>query len=255
MRRFPFICLLALLWPSCSVKEARQDCPCLVEVDLQPFSEVTGVASLDLNGYRMERQLRDEDSLTVQRLLPAGDRFSIRVWSGVSRMRRDGTLLKVEEGTDCDSLFLFWTALPGRQEQTRVQAWPRKQFASVLLKVFPDEDQPAPSRYTVRSNYASIDLNEGRPVPGRLRIPLAAGAAEHRFCLPRQARDGQLLLEADDGAGNHFAYPLGEWILAAGYDWTAPDLADIVVGADFMQGKFEVTVLEWEPGDMMRQML
>lgn len=254
MRAGPFICLSAFLWASCSVKEARQDCPCRLEVDLTAFGEVTRQVSLDLDGKALERSLLGPDSLLVRTRVAASDFLDIRVWSGVSRMEARGSLLQVKEGNDGDSLFLFCSRLPGRRESALVKAVPHKQFATVVLQVLP-EDLPAGVRFTVRGQYGSFDLDGGQPVAAPLVIPLPEGKAESAFRLPRQEAAGVLVLEEDDGKGNLRSYPLGEWILAAGYDWNAPDLDDILVAVDFVMNSFQVQVSPWIPGEKMEHLL
>ena len=193
MRAGPFICLSAFLWASCSVKEARQDCPCRLEVDLTAFGEVTRQVSLDLDGKALERSLLGPDSLLVRTRVAASDFLDIRVWSGVSRMEARGSLLQVKEGNDGDSLFLFCSRLPGRRESALVKAVPHKQFATVVLQVLP-EDLPAGVRFTVRGQYGSFDLDGGQPVAAPLVIPLPEGKAESAFRLPRQEAAGVLVL-------------------------------------------------------------
>ena len=252
MRARLLIGLFAVLGASCSVKEARQDCPCRLELDLSAFGEVARQVSLDLDGEAMERSLRSGDSLTIHTLLKARDRINVRVWSGVSRMKPDGNVLRVKAGEDSDSLFLFCGDYPGRVERAYVQAVPHKQFATVTLQlVSRTEGDPSAIRYTVRGEYGCIDLNLGTPVLGALNIPLPQNLDQCCFRLPRQKAGGLLVLEANDGKGNRENYSLGQWILDAGYDWNAQDLDDILVAADFVEGEFTVTVNPWIPGDAL----
>ena len=161
-------------------------------------------------------------------------------------------VLSVREGEESDSLFLFTASAPGTGEKVSIQAVPHKQFASVLLRVVPDEGQIS---YCVRSNYGSISLADGKALPGDLLIPLSGAEGDHIFRLPRQSAVSMLVLEAHYSDGLVHVYPMGEWISRAGYDWTLQDLDDIVIGADFALGHYQVGVENWSGGEESDELL
>ena len=247
--------LAGAFFTACSVKEARRDCPVRLELDLTAFEEVARSVLVELDGQIFSCRLDSPDSLVRRLSVASQDPLEIRVWSGAApSLCREG-VLRVPEGEQSDSLFLFSRELRGRPEKALVRAVPHKQFATVTLRLFPAAGEPRPLRYTVRSDYGCLDLSQGLPVAGRLAIPLAPAGEESQFRLPRQPARGNLVLEAEDPSGGRETYPLGEWILSAGYDWTSPDLDDIVVGADFGLGLFTVEVAPWTAGGKMEQML
>lgn len=64
--------------------------------------------------------------------------------------------------------------------------------------------------------------------------------------IPRQV-DGSLLLEIDFlDTGEVRTFPVGEYILESGYDWSAPDLEDIEVEMDFSRSSLTFTVSKWK---------
>ena len=232
MRIRALITLAAVLCASCSVKEVRHGCPCSLEVDYSRFAEVAGGVHLELGGLDMDRTVSDGEEMVAVLDLPRADRISVRVWSGVQS----------------DSIFLFGASVPGMEETVKVTAVPHKQFASVLLRILSREDDSV--SYTVKSNYSRVDLTTGRALPGDLVIPLTGIGENHVFRLPRQSRDCMLVLETGFSNGIVQAYPLGEWIKLAGYDWEAEDLDDIMVGADFAMGHYEVKIGDWDAGEL-----
>lgn len=256
MKALSLIFCILVLMASCSVKENRVNCPCIVEIDLTDFAPVTGSVCVEMEGFGVSTQELHGDGGYYARYSVAGHAsYRLSVWSGVSRMMSESGVLSVPEGEDCDSLFLFGASVPGFEEIVRVKAQPHKQFAGVLLRVAPDADGPSGVRYTVKSDYGGIDLAHGTAVKGDLMIRLPGGDGDHLFKLPRQAPSSHLVLEAVDSRGNVSSYPLGEWISEAGYDWTAEDLDDIIVGADFSLGRFDVRVADWEAGELNTQIL
>ena len=237
MRIPALIMLAAMLCASCSVKEVREACPCMLEIDCSAFADVAGSVYMDLDGRVMERSVEDDEDMVSLFKVPKKEKISVAVWSGAQG----------------DSLYFFGTSVQGMEETVKVSAVPHKQFASVLLKVLSSEENFV--SFTVKSNYCGIDLKTGRTLPGNLSIPLSGKGGNYVFCLPRQASDSMLILEAGIENGVVQAYPLGEWIKMAGYDWTAADLDDIAVAADFSLGHYEVSIGEWDAGDASDQII
>ncbi len=241
---------------SCSIKEMRLECPCTLEIDYSQFGKVARRVYLDLDGQISDREITSQDSLiTSESIHMTQSSFQVRIWSGISRTEASSMILDAPEGEEADSLFLFCTAIPGNQEIVRIEAVPHKQFANVLLQVFSSEEDTPYINYTVRSDYGSIDLSRGTSLPGSMSIPLGSGSQDRSFRMPRQNPGSKLVLEVEDVAGNIFSYPLGEWILNAGYDWNAVDLDDIIVGADFYTGVFHVSVVDWDMEEAKEEML
>jgi len=220
--RVPVLILFAAALASCSVKEARRDCPCLLEADLTAFAEVSRHVTLEVGDRMVDWTMDESEKLTALFKVPKTDVIDVTVKCG-----------------GVDSLFLFTAAVPGMEEKVTVRAVPHKQFARVLLKLVQTPDSGI--SYTVTGDYVNF------PLPGT--------EGNYMFRLPRQRPGSSLSLDAKDADGNVNSFPLGEWILGAGYDWEATDLDDIVIGADFTIGVFGVTVGEWDAGDEMAPML
>lgn len=220
--RAPALILFAAALASCSIKEARRDCPCLVETDLAAFAEVSRHVTLEVGDRVSEWSLDGSDKLIAAFKVPKTEEIGITVKCG-----------------GMDSLFLFTASVQGMDEKVTVRAVPHKQFARVLLKLVQSPNSGI--NYTVISDYVNIAL--------------PPGDGNYMFRLPRQKPGSPISLDASDADGNVNSFPLGEWILRAGYDWEATDLDDMVIGADFTLGVFGVTVGEWEDGGEMNPLL
>ncbi len=79
-------------------------------------------------------------------------------------------------------------------------------------------------------------------------LPAAAEAATEvscSLCLPRQ-RDSSLSLEIAEEASVLKSFALGNYIEGSDYDWSAPELDDIVVTIDYARTRLSISVGEWE---------
>ncbi|MBO7397450.1 MAG: hypothetical protein J6T89_05295 [Bacteroidales bacterium] len=247
--RVPAVAAAALLWLcACSVKEPRELCPCIVEVDLSAFSERAHRLSVDLGGLHLERDFQEGDSLLLVLRRPRLGLVPLTVWAGGEKMQLRGRTLTVGALGGCDSVFVENVVLDTDGEICRVRPIPRKQFANVWLQLIPEEEDPPGISYRIRSDCNGIILDSSKPASGPLELPLDSEGPRFLFRLPRQSEDAALVLESLLPDGSVQSYPLGNWILEAGYDWNARDLDDIAVGMDLYDGSFTVSVLPWSEG-------
>lgn len=249
-----FLPLLLLLLASCSVKEARDSCPCRVEIDLTAFSEISRSVRVGLGENRRVRALTAQDSLHLTMVIRQQASVPVSVRNGLTRMEERGDTLRVPPGAQCDSLYLFLQAADASGDRLRLHAVPHKQFATVFLYLQGgDGTAPESMACTVRSDCSGLDSRTGQAVGGTLSIGLS-GAQNYAFRLPRQRADSRLVLEASGENGVRLSYPLGEWILDGGYDWDAPDLDDVAIGLDLWAREVVVRVLPWESGSAIREL-
>ena len=66
MERTCLIPVLLLMLASCSVKEARDSCPCQVEIDLSAFAKVSRSVRVRVGATRLGRALPAVDSLQLE---------------------------------------------------------------------------------------------------------------------------------------------------------------------------------------------
>ena len=138
---------------------------------------------------------------------------------------------RIAEGEEQPPLYLFSTRVDTRGETAAVTVRLRKEYCRLQLGFKAPADCGLPLGLRVVGEVAGCDP-AGEPLPGAFSVetaPDAAGRAAVR--LPRQ-RDASLLLQLlyKDRVMRTFA--LGEYILAAGFDWEAPSLQDMAVDID-----------------------
>lgn len=239
---------MLLMLASCSVKEARDSCPCQVEIDLSAFAKVSRSVRIRVGATRLGRSLTEVDSLQLQLQAVRQGALPVAVWSGLKTLEERGDTVWVSRGQMCDSLYIFSHKVDQPTgENLRLKAVPHKQFATVFLTVQTAEGETPPKVITVRSDANGLSLPDGSPVDGTLELPVS-GDGRYLFRLPRQRSDNQLVVEMEGADGKEQSYPLGEWIRESGFDWTAADLDDLVVGMDMSEWAVQVEVLPWEAG-------
>lgn len=207
-----------ILYSSCSVvKEDRTDCPCALTV------EVSGLpswpVSLSFSGENFREQMEVGGDTTLLVMVPK---------SGVQMLALSGTSLpqgkdiQIPRGFDCPPLYLHteWLETPGDSARVKVQL--HKHFCKLSLTFDGPPGWGEPYWTELRGRVEGLSL-DGEPIEGDFSCRLDRGGSVR---LPRQSPQEELWLDIamPDRVVRSFA--LGNYLLQAGYDWTAADLED-----------------------------
>ena len=244
--------LLAAGLGSCSVKEDRLGCPCLLELDVSGGELDRDVFSVWEQGLELCDTLRLENgNASYECEIPKG-RPTLAVWSGEDRCVRAGTCLTVPEGSEMDEIYAWSEQVDSRAESISRKASLHRQFAYIHLTVAFQSGEESPFLLRLCGNVAGLDLRSLAPVTGGFAVSFLPVVGDyHRICVPRQ-KDDSLVLEfrsrSDPQADPEGIFPLGERIRDAGYDWNAPDLSDIYVDLDYVRAGISVRIEEWKKG-------
>lgn len=240
--------LAAMSAISCSVKEDRTTCPCWLTIDMtgcDPAPYVSGVSSGGILETR-ERMEAGKETFEVGRNIASTFVCSIPEQPGGSL---DGSIYRIRDGHDADSLWAFAGTADCRGESATVEARLHKQYATVTLRVAGEDDgSPYPFTLGVSGKVCGMDLLTLKPVNGEFHVNLEEREGMFTFNLPRQLAGDRLWLTASDGEDTD-KLPLGEWILETGYDWTADDLKDIDMELDYARASVTISVEGWEDGN------
>jgi len=229
------ICAISggLLCVSCGIKEDRSACSCRLVLDMdgaRAFPELLltlenddgkqawtlyppkGDAVLEISRTRYRRIACD----------PSSYRFD----------SEEGWI--IAEGEDCPEIYLGVKSLDARYDSITDTIILHKQFAvlDIEMNVASDED----AEVTVEGSICGCSP-DGAPIPG----PFSCHARTLR--LPRQT-DNSLELVLDTPRGS-CRIPIGLYIAASGYDWTAEDLEDISLQIDVAVSSLELNVNGW----------
>ena len=245
--------LPAVLLTACSVKENRNHCPCHLLLDVSKVSTEL-FDSLDV--------ALDEGNGRAQRfplclsLLPPGPvavdvakgRLSLNVCAvenGAVWLSSIGDVMEIPQGEQCPPLFLHTALLDARVEELTETVILHKSFCSLHIQMDgTDPSQPYPFSLQVRGDVDGFDAN-GRPKDGLFNpyaYPTADGHCTVR--VPRQKDDTLELLMCEDEVPLA-TFALGEYLKAGGYDWTAPDLADVSVRIDCARLTIRLKIEKW----------
>jgi len=248
------VCLAALIATSCSVKENRAGCPVYLLFDGigNPHAR-KGEAVVSVYGNddsMVTRETPDMELLTGGGYIltvPKGH-TSVNAVTGITGMSFEGdTLLVAEKGTECDSLYSFTTSYDTVLETWHLTGDLFKQFATLTMTV-KTATEDYPYGLVVTGNVCGINLLTFSPAAGEFEcVPGREDADRWALRIPRQ-KDSSLTLQLWDGDTLVDELPLGQYIASLGYDWTAPDLADIDVLIDYARASVRITVADWDLG-------
>ena len=218
--------LPVLLLASCSVKENRSACPCVLSLEMSGLPVSPVVLDVTGEGYAHTEVVHGDTVLVLS--VPKGDLAVSAV--GGALASGDGSV-RIPSGEEAPPLYLFYADVPADAEQVTIPVTFRKQFCTLTLAFSDPPGYGPPFEVEVEG---SVDgwLRDGSPAPGpfsRRLLPGDDGKAVLR--LPRQGDDSLLMhIVFSDRIVRTFA--LGTYIAASGYDWNAPDLADLTLHVD-----------------------
>lgn len=232
---------------ACSVKEDRTPCPCLLEIDFTcPEEADAGHVGLMVDS---QDAVIWKDTVDIMR---EGDgyhvpvprtRIHVRAWTGTDdHVSELGILIPL--GQDCPRVYMHDSDLSADGEYCREDVVLRKNHC--VLTLLTEGEGRVSSVMKLKGNVAGYDT-QGHPVQGDFEFVLDDDGLEEGYIavLPRQT-DASLMLELDDGKGNHKAFALGRYIVSSGYDWSAPELEDVTVTIDYALTEIRLVVSGWE---------
>ena len=236
---------------SCSVKEDRNACPCFLTLDFSKVDDVLpepGSGVLKWNVQTPDAGLVDEGCLEASDIPPEGKevgvpRSEVRsvVWyvdGGVYSPLRG---VVIPEGEQSPRIYFHRTDLDARCETLRDTVMLHKQYACVDITLY---DASPDMEYELEGGSCGFE-GDGTLREGLFRARVESDDwGECSIRVPRQ-KDGTLLLNVYEYENLVRVFNVGEAILSAGYDWTAPDLEDISLEVDYASGTVRYLLSMW----------
>ena len=218
----PLLCGM-VIWASCiAVKEDRRYCPCTLTVVLQDLPACP--VALYVNGI-WAGEAAGDTSLAVW--VEKGPRAEVVALSG-ARLQDDGCV-HILYGLQAPPLYAFSGEADCSGETGRIDVSLQRHFCTLSLDFEGPLGWGDPYRVQVRGQTGAFRPADGQPVEGPFRCTLGA---DYRCRLPRQHPSARLWLDIVLPDSILRSFPLDEYLRLAGYDWTAPDLADIPLRID-----------------------
>lgn len=242
--------LFAAALSSCSVKEDRSPCPCLLTIDLSACPEYR--ESMPLRGRKGQADCLSEDidifensDRRLTRTIGKGV-LSYGICSPLVESSIMDGIIRIPEGSQADPLFAYAQTVDATAETAYDMVQMHKQFAEMTV-TFGRLDNTEIESITVMTGSNGLDLISLEPVEGAFRYTSRGENGFFKVRLPRLG-DGRILIEARDSEGRVKNYDIGNPVKAAGFDWTAEDLDDFWINYDFSSSSFSVEVSPWDPG-------
>lgn len=250
-KRILGLCLL-FFFSSCSIKEERTDCPCYLTLDFVFVDDVlpqSWPGGLKWNVQTVEGDLIDEGFLDAGELpsggqvvsVPKTDVLSIAwcVDGGICSPLRG---LAIPEGEQSPRIFFHFSELDARCHMLRDTVILHKQYANIDIHL--RDIVSADVKYELEGRSSGYE-RDGSVRTGTFRARLAPDSrGACRIRVPRQA-DENLRLNIYESGVLARVFNVGETIRSGGYDWSAPDLEDIVLEVDYAAGTVRYSLSQW----------
>lgn len=252
MRRIPSVALAvmasALMAASCSVKEDRASCPCLLvldfsEADKMPDGPVALYVAADGDPFLSDvlplNEYRGRDYITP---VPRTGLDMVLWYGGDGSVSESG--LEIPLGEDCPEVYIHASVFAASGERHDEVVNFHKNHCRMTL--YAAGDVGVPLSMTVYGNVAGYGRN-GKPVEGPFEycIDYADLKEGHDVVLPRQV-DTSLKLIINDPDDDVKVFALGHYLESCGYDWSDADLEDVTVTIDFASTEVRLSVKGWE---------
>lgn len=239
------VALMSAALTGCSVKEDRMQCPCRLMLDFSEVdtSVVTSAALVmtGTDGFEFADDLSDDDFRHDYIVNIPKTSINVGIWSGAETMAYGG--VKIPYGEDCPPVYFHTSVLNAGGESVREIVRMRRNHCVMTVKL--DWNNADIQNVVLYGNVDGYEA-DGSPSPGDFMYSLDPDReGECSALLPRQT-DASLALEVDDGTGVLKRFALGQYIEDSGYDWSEPDLKDIVVEIDIAVLKISLTIQGWD---------
>lgn len=223
--------LLLFTLASCTVKEDRDHCPCLLTLELQDLPEWPVYYSVLEDGQVLYEGTAPHDTTIAMKVPRTG--VEVRALAGSPGNAR------IPYGDQSPPLYLYRRQVETQADGVKVRPQLRKHFCTLSLEVNAPPGNGTPYWTQVRGQVDGIDP-DGKPLSGDFACRLVPGG---QVRLPRQHPSDALWLDIVMPDGILRTFSLGACILESGYDWTAPDLTDLSLE---LQLSVSLLRLQWD---------
>lgn len=244
--------MYALCLVSCSIKTDRTACPGLVSLTARGGDEdLMQVYASGISSCYEGQMSKNGETAALSFDIERGP-VLLNVMSGLHSCNLEDGKVMIEQGEEMDEIFAYSDSIGVYSDLVEISCSLHKQFALLYLTIIESETVSYPFYVMVKGNVCGMDSSDLTPVRGPFSRMIHPVIGEyHKICLPRQEDDSLELefydkdLTKADGAPVD-VLALGDYIKAAGYDWTSEDLKDLFVNVDYSDAGVSVKICEWE---------
>ena len=235
------LAVLFLVVASCNVKEDRDNCPCRLELF---FSDrhLPAVICLDSGEKQLVDTVWKAGVYSVD--VPRGQ-LRLNAYSGDGGCFRPGDGFYVREGQECPPVYMCSSILYADRMHMMDTVSLHKIFCKITLKVRTEDGiRKYAWKLALNGGVCGYDV-EGNPVRGPFSfVARMTEDMEYVCSVPRQL-DNSMVLEIRDEPDVLRSFAVGEFIAESGYDWSRPDLEDIVMEINYSRTGVTFNVSDW----------
>jgi len=232
---------------SCSIKEDRSVCPCVLKLDMTGI-DTSAVKAADLflygpGNHFLSNALEIDDSDEVFEVSVPRGLIKVLMYSGTDGLQVGMDGMRIPYGEDSPPVYMHSSEVEAYGEEATEKVVLYKNHCVLTVRMHSDDDFPF--RLDFKGQVDGC-LGDGSPSRGEfLYSAFPDGDNCCEVVLPRQL-DDSLVLELNDGTEVVKVFSLGKYIAVSGYDWTARNLQNITMELDFVLSRFIVEVQEWD---------
>lgn len=235
--------VLLLSATGCTVKEDREHCLCLLHLDFPQTDSVDTKGSVfaltDAAGIFLADTL---DSVSEYEVYVPKKRFLGNLWKGTGDCCISEGGLFIPYGDACPEVFMYSFEADCNMEFCTEEIVFRKNFCRILVRTAGVSSYPYD--VAVRGNIDGYDVRGYPRKGGFFCIAHRTDEEFYRLTVPRQT-DASLMMDIVDDSNVFRSFAIGEYMATAGYDWNAPDLADVEILLDYDVAEIIVKVESW----------
>ena len=244
--------LLCAAMASCTVKEDRGPCPCILDIFLGDSGDIADKIAVSGWGDGTDRLFLDkiepeQYSGPYSKKVQKGFLY-VSAYGGNDAMTLRGDKLVIPEGKPCDHVWAYkGSTIDATGETAEDHVVLHKQFAVIHVKVELPEQAKGDVVLRAKGTSNGFDISTLEPNRGDFNCFATLDAEMHHLiCVPRQHDDSLELEVFLDGVLSR-TVRAGELIANSGYSWTSEDLEDIYLSLSlFTPGKASVGVSGWD---------
>ena len=249
---FIVLALLCAAAASCTVKEDRGPCPCVLDIYLEnsgDFSDRLAVSGWSSGSDRLfldrinPHQYPDAYSRKVDKGF-----LHISAYCGNEAMTLKGDKLTIPEGKPCDPVWAYrGYEVDATGESAEDHIVLHKQYAVIHIRVGVAGREDADVILRAKGRANGFDISSLEPSKGDFHCFSALDMEmNHLVCVPRQYDDSLEIEVFLDGILSR-TVKAGELIANSGYSWDSEDLEDIYLSLNLLTpGQATVSVNGWD---------
>ncbi len=250
------MCLISFV--SCSVKEIRHGCPCILSVDLREIPKENGEITLIVDNaaelYDSHIDPMKEQSGIVQIKVPKGTNHIICAQGLPAARVYDVRNVIIPIGEECSTISLTTEAIECSEESQYYKPVLHKEWAELVISYDSGNLSDYPYSFIVDGNIKGIDIHSGKSLNGKFSCEAVEDRVDKNEVsvrLPRQNTEKpglRLSLVSKEDYSVWKEYDLSKIIADTGFDWEKADLDDIRIHLDYSGQLSGITVIDWETG-------